>query len=554
MHLDLLGSPLDEAGLLRLQTLLSGGRSSPAAEHLIAHARSLGACFTITEKPYTDQDYSADFLSFYAAAFKTYPRFTERVHFFSKDVGDLFGEPFAEQISKLTRHSAYLGFVVVRPIAQGPIGRSVLGFPKFGDDLIVRPAARARFKVHLYGAELEVEGAPFIQQDTRVGACAQAAIWMANRPLHERHGRCGLHPISDITRLATTPTDSDLSKSLPAGSSGLSPLHITRALRAMGHQPYCDIFLSDDSEPAKSALPQHANDKSVMAVSTKPSAIPSVIRYLDSGLPVILGMSGLGGDQDGHAITAVGYVETKGEMIRATHTYDGFVRAIIVHDDQRGPYRLLPLTLEDIPFLPHDRLLKVNGEPICLDAAVTHIFVPLSPRVFLIADHADIVARDFVGEYVARLAPTLEDMLADEAPNARIAMQEFVDAEKSGRLVRRTYLTTAGRYRHHLAKSDLTEEVKIEAITRILPHFVWITELLYRDSFQEIDGGARRVVGHLVMNATSSTDQNSDLLFAHFPHAAIHRDVDPPAGTAEPYVESAKLFSEYAPYAQRLRA
>lgn len=548
MNLDLVGISLDEGGLARLQTLLSGERSNAAAQQLITHVRSLGAKFAILEKPYTDHDYSADFLSFYAAAFKTYPRFTERLHFFTEDVSAIFSMPLGDQADALAEHPGYLGFVVVRPIKQGPIGRTVLRFPKLDGDLVVRPAARASFKVHLYGADLKVAAAPFIQQDTRVGACAQAAIWMANRPLHERHGRCGWHPISDITRLATTPTDQDLSKSLPAGSSGLSPLHITRALRAMGHQPYCDIFLKDDEgEHSKTCATD--TEKSVAEVSPG----PSIVRYLDSGLPVILGMSAFEPGQPGHAITAVGYVETRGKSVRESDTYDSFVRAIVVHDDQRGPYLLMPMTTADIEHLPQDRLIKVDGVPICVENAVTHIFVPLSPRVFLIADHADIVAKFFLLDYAKKLASFTAKQIGGADKAAESSLEEFAKAVEDGRIVRRTYLTTAGRYRHHLAKSDLHEDAKIETITRTLPHFVWVTELLYRDAEQREEDAARPIIGHIVMNATSSTDPDNDLLIAHLPYLLVQRNIDVAPGSDAAYEETATFFPGYAPYKQRLR-
>lgn len=550
MNLELVGAALDKAGLKRLHAMLDGGYVNEAAGKLIAHVMSIGARFIVIEKPYTDQDYSADFLGFYAAAFKSYPRFTQRIHFFKEDVSEYFSGPMIDLVEMLSEHQSYLGFVVLRPIKHGPIGRTVLPFPKLGKDLVVRPAARAAFKVHLYGAPLEVEGAPFIQQDTRVGACAQAAIWMANRPLHERHGRCGWHPVSDITRLATTPTDSDLSKSLPAGSNGLSPLHITRALRAMGHQPYCDLFFDEtDGKDSKGG-----KDTDTAGVSKpKPSPAPSVIRYLDSGLPVILGMAQMGCDQSGHAITAVGYVETTSKAIRDSGGYDAFVRAVVVHDDQRGPYLLLPLTRDDIPHLPENRLLLVDGKPICLEEAVTHIFVPLSPRVFLIADRADIVARNFIDQLAVDLSDVAADLLMKDGVTNHDHVAKFKQAVQDGEIICRTYLTTAGRYRYHLSRGNLADDVKIEAITRTLPHFVWVTELLYPDSTPDQHGAARDIAGHIVVNATSSTDQDSDLLFAYLPNIVVHRDVDPPADNPNPYIETAKLIAEHVPYAQRLR-
>ena len=79
---------------------------------------------------------------------------------------------------------------------------------------------------------LNVRAAPFIQQDRRIGACAQAAIWMADRPAHERHGAFRWRSVAQITALATEPADADLRKALPHGSDGLT--RFTSSARCAG--------------------------------------------------------------------------------------------------------------------------------------------------------------------------------------------------------------------------------------------------------------------------------------------------------------------------------
>jgi len=547
MHVSLKGFRLDPPGAERLKNLLSGDRSSPCAAAVTSHVVALGGQYAIVEEPYTDQDYSADYLSFYAGAFRNYPRHTRRVHLFGEDVSSLLSRPLADQQAAL-RTASYLGFVVLRPIAQGPIGRTVLLFPDLGTSLIVRKAARADFKNHLLGSTLEIESAaPFIQQDERVGSCAQAAIWMATRPVHERHRKTAWHSIAEITRLATTPTDDALSRSLPAGSGGLNPIHIIRALRGMGHQPLFDYFVVDPPAAKRSKEPKAAPPP------TSEIAVSSIIRYLDSGLPVVVALANVG-EKLGHAITAVGFVERAAGACRTSATYDAFVRALIVHDDQRGPYRLMPLTADDIPHLPADRLLRYDSKALTVETDVTHMFVPLPQRVFLPADRADTVVRDFLEQYVKVAGPGMLNRVESDYPDAGAAVTAFYGLVDSGRLIRRTYLTSAGRYRHHLAKSDLADDIKAELLVRHLPHFVWVTELISPDETARPGGGPRTVIGHMVVNATSSTDPSSDLLIAHLPHVLIHRDVNPPSGHEGPFKEEAVILESNAAYLGRLRS
>lgn len=526
MRLKLEALPLDSNGAQLLRKILVGERSNPAADALIAHIGELGARYAILESPYTDIDYSADYQTFYAGAFKDYPRQTKRLHLFKQDVIDVLEGPFEAQTEGLNTRG-YLGFVVVRPISQGPIGRTVLAFPQPDDGLIVRRAARAKLRVHLAGAELSVEGAPFIQQEAKVGACAQAAIWMAALPVHIRH-RTPRFTIAEITKLAVTPTDAVLSQALPAGSKGLNPAHMIRALRGMGHQPLFDVF-----KGAGVSVPVGY-------------AASMVLRYLDSGLPVILAMDGVG-----HAITAVGYVEAPGEAIAPGDTYEVFARAFLVHDDQRGPYRLLPLRLEDVDRLPRARLMMHGDQPLTVEGAVSHMFVPLPPRVFLPAHRADIVARDFLQRQALELGSEIIRMTAVASKAAADDVQRFYETVLQGGLVRRTYLTSAARYRHHLAKSDASPSVKLELLDRTLPHYVWVTELMERTATQT-GYGARTILGHLVVNATSSSDPDNDLLLAHTPHVVTHRDMN--SEEADGAIdESAVLVDEDHPYTGRLR-
>lgn len=537
MRVSLTGLPLNATGIARVRQIVRGDLTEPrkdraheCADAVVSHALDLGAKYAILETPYIDRDYSADYINFYAGAFRDYPRHTKRLHFFGEDVSAKLLEPLAEQIA-LMKSAVYLGNVVVRPIAQGPVGRTTLGFPDLGAKLVVRPAARASFTAHIMGGELNIEAvAPFIQQDTRLGTCAQAAIWMASRAVHQRHRRTTWHSIAEITRLATNPIDAELSTSLPAGSGGLDPIHIIRALRAMGHQPLFDYFADE------------ANGK-----RDTTAAAAATVRYLDSGLPVILAL-----EKIGHAMTAVGLVETNGSQCREGPCYDTFVRALVVHDDQRGPYRLMPLTSGDIQELPSERLLRADGKILTVEDAVSHLFVPLPPRVLLRADRADTVAKDFLSRYVADIGDGMLKRVRDIEPSAVPGVEAFHKLVAKNTLVRRTYLTSAGRYRHHLAHSALPNIIKSELITRHLPHFVWVTELVEPDAKPKA-GGARPMIGHLVMSATSSSNPNNDLLMASFPHVVIQRDINPPPDAGVEFLEKAEVFAEHAEHCGRLR-
>ena len=130
---------------------------------------------------------------------------------------------------------------------------------------------RADIDAHLLGTRLQVDnvslltGTSFLQQDSRVGACAQVAIWSGMRHMHARHNYNWVS-VADITRFARPPSVTE-AVSLPNASDRLSSDAMVRAIAEAGYQPLC--------------LPRldigHA-----------------ILPYVESGIPVILGLD-LGG-------------------------------------------------------------------------------------------------------------------------------------------------------------------------------------------------------------------------------------------------------------------
>jgi hypothetical protein len=147
-----------------------------------------------------------------------------------------------------------------------------------GKDLESVITCRANIRANLLGAELDVRGVTFMQQDSRVGACAQVAIWMGARHMHQRN-RYNWLSVADITKLVS-PTTEDESTSLPAGSEFLTSERMIRAVHEMGFQALC--FKGNDI--GEQLLP-----------------------YVESGLPIILGLD-IPVASIGRAVTVIGRV------------------------------------------------------------------------------------------------------------------------------------------------------------------------------------------------------------------------------------------------------
>ena len=478
------------------------GDGHPAAvQNTIRHLRILGAKSYVLEEPYIDRDYSADYLHFYARTFRTHARHCKRAHFFSDDLSPLLRQSRStEQLRQLREfaRTSYCGFSVIRPLSTAPIGRTVLRAEVRGrQGMEANVTCRAPFHSNLLGVDLEVTGAAYLQQDARVGACAQVAIWAGMRHMHARYGYNWVS-VADITRLAT-PTAPDEATSLPAGSDFLATERMLRAISDAGYQPLC---------------------------FRRPDIAAAILPYVESGIPVILGLD-IGADV-GHAVTVIGRVFAT--QAQPTNTAIDYVPAFIVHDDQGGPYMSLPV--KNPATTPHpfgDDTIKraTSSGTVELIASHANFAVALmSPRVFSTAAAAEVTACDRLDDTLARM-PHIRSLLRErQLPVNDRLLDELLAAQDAEHIVLRTYLTSAAGYRRHLADGTASDELKDALLELHLPHFTWITEILTTDSYNNLSAGMRRMYGHTIIDATSTGRDGDGLLMLHLPGLVFTKDVN----------------------------
>lgn len=479
-----------------------GGEDLGVVRNTLRHLRVLGARSYVLEVPYIDRDYSADYLYFYAGTFRAHERHCRRVHFFSDDISALLGRPLStEGLDELQRQSAtnYCGFCVVRPLPTAPIGRTVLkGQVGNGFDMEATVTCRSDFEANLLGVELQVTGASFLQQDSRVGACAQVAIWAGMRHMHARH-RYNWVSVADITRFAT-PTTATEAVSLPAGSDFLTSERMIRAISEAGYQPLC--FRRPDIDQA-------------------------ILPYVESGIPVILGLK-LDGAL-GHAVTVVGRVFAKQDP--GTNNAVDYVPAYIVHDDQGGPYMWLPMDSNSsaafgfgdatIKRETPDGVIELNVR----DHAVFAVAL-MSTRVFSTAAAAEHSARARINETLDSM-PRIRQLLRErDLPVNGELLDALEGAHRDDQVVLRTYQTSAAGYRSYLAGGTACDSLKDALLDFHLPHFTWITEISTVGSYNHSSRGLRRIFGHTVLDATSTGKRGDGLLVLHLPGLLFTNDIN----------------------------
>ena len=479
---------------------LLGGEAFDVVRNTIRHLRVLNAKSYVLEDPYIDQDYSADYSQFYARTFRTYARLCKRVHFFSRDISPLLQRPLSTtRLSSLGdfAEQTYCGFCVIRPLLTAPIGRTVLkARVASGFDMEATVTCRADFDAHLLGARLRVTGTSFLQQDSRVGACAQVAIWAGMRHMHARYNYNWVS-VADITRFARPPSTTE-SASLPNASDSLSSDAMVRAIAEGGYQPLC-LFHPDIGE--------------------------AILPYVESGIPVILGLD-IGG-YVGHAVTVIGRVLAKQDI--PTNRAIDYVPAFIVHDDQNGPYMWLPA--DDLASATYsfgdDTIKRVSGGGSIELNVQSHavLAIALMPtRVFSTAARAEHSASSQINDILNALPNARRALKKRNMPVNEMLLDELQAAHSAGNIVLRTYLTSAAGYRRHLAQGSASDDLKDALLDIHLPHFTWVTEISTIDSYNQSSPGLRRIYGHTVLDATSTTERGDGLLVLHIPGLLITSD------------------------------
>ena len=328
--------------------------NSYQAQYIMDYIHTIGTKTILVEENYVDRDYLVDYTKFYARSFKSYDRFTKRIHFFSNEFeeDDFFHISKNNQQEKKNLIDSYLGFVVIKPIIDkfdNPlIGRTALKpYPP-----IIEGENKYFLKFHnsvsLYGIKLHVDSLRFQSQDIAVGACATTALWVTLQPL-KGFFEITMHSLSEITEKSVLFP----SKYRNFPSEGLNLYQIIMYLKSIGLDVECiDMEKSKNTDIEKDLI------SDVVKVFTR------------SGYPLIAGLKieKKGDPPDFHAVVISGYKSNQ----------EGVIEELYIHDDQIGPYSIVKST-DGFLHWHNEWIQKFNFDKI----SINRILIPLYPKMRL---------------------------------------------------------------------------------------------------------------------------------------------------------------------------
>ena len=399
------------AGSLGADPDLSGFAPIRQLKYVFDYVRRLGGHSYAVEPDYIDRDFIEDFSVFYSKCFEQIPNRCLRIHFFGSsveqvtdwvtathhrktvpgrqsvrsDAGPAPGEASVDVDDGSGRSETgmrpdYLGFCVLRPLANSPVGRTVLKhYPSAGDDggseSLRIYSGKVSSVVHFLGIQWTVSGLPFQQQDTGVAACATTAIWSSLHAIRDRERSVSATPVT-ITQFATRYSIPG-GRPMPGGELDIDQM--CQAVRGCGLSPV--VFRLEDNL----ALARFLFESSLAS-----GDCPIVMCRNESG--------------EGHAMTLTGL------KYRPHPSGDGrsdiFEQAFL-HDDRVGPnltYTANSATSQSVEAPTDDTDVVTPPMSLQLDGTghpdtsrerwrVTHMLVPTHPKIRLtLADLRAIAA------------------------------------------------------------------------------------------------------------------------------------------------------------------
>lgn len=463
--------------------LRKGQQSTNIPSTLIRRLQELSARSVLIEDDYLDRDFSEAYAAYYSKTFRRHTKLCTRLLFFADDVSFVMSGDAVDVADRLEA-SLFLGQIILRPISQAPIGQALLAQPPAPQGFESHLLVRGEYSAHVFGAELKVEGAPMTQQDSRVGACAQAAMWVAARHFHVRHRGPWLSTVS-ITKAAIAQAEWLGNQVVPAGSEFLSANNMVAAIRFAGREPLM-----------YAGVPQWA---------MRPSDI--INRYVDSGIPVIVGLE-FPGQAIGHAIVITGQVirDSAAGALPIRPTRAEYCEAFYANDDQIGPNIRVPLRTGSA-------LSEANYS---IDANAKYLIIPLPEKVYLPAEKAELIAWGSLEAYRADW-DAFKSRHAGKLGASEQLGDDLAAQFDQNNVIARTYLTYGWKYKKRGIRNRFPMPVKQVIRNLEAPRFVYVTEFATRSETDGKSQHQRRVVAHCVVDTTAKNHGQDSVFMMYAP-------------------------------------
>lgn len=418
--------------------------------HLKTHFdRFRKSMWFLIEWPYVDKVYRSSYCTHFSLKRNVYERDCVRLSLFD---GEIAAKDFRSDEGVKRIAALFKGFIILRPILPGMVGRSVISKEALKEGEFV--ALEAKYPVSVNGVKLVARGYPYSSQDAEVSTCAETALWTVLEYLSTIHSE-----YASLLPAAIVDTIKDYTPERELPSKGLEVQQISYILKKFG--PGSRIFSRAD---------YGADEFNAMLSS-----------YVASGLPVIVAVQL---PFYAHAVVAIGHEQTSDAMIDqlpATNENNPAIAAILaqknirIYDNDEIQRKFV--FIDDN--LPAYQLAYLNAptahywQESWKRSEIFHFIVPFHPEVHLEAEEAK---------------QKFKEILCN--PQLQLASHSS--------LFIRMFLTSSELFRDGLARdSSIPKKAKDNMLEAIMPGFVWVGELSTKELIKQKKG-----IGLFVFDAT----------------------------------------------------
>jgi hypothetical protein len=416
------------------------------------------------ETYYTDSFYRDSYYHYFSSKLKSYDRDCIRISLFEDQVNE---EDFNDQNKHDDLFNRYRGFYIIRPTFPNIIGRSIIS-PKALKNQKIRVCS-STFNTTVNSLKFSVNGFPHASQDREVITCAETSLWAIMEYFGNKYPQ--YKPVNSSTIIDHLNSIS-IERQIP--SDGLTSPQISYALMKCGfgtkiysHRDYGDEFFR------------------------------LLSCYIESGIPLIIGIDNEPDGKIGHAVLAIGretissyQYNNIGKYILGINTlnekatqknieifdYDSIPKNFVFIDDSQPAYHIATLS----------EPTKYHGEE-WINCKIKYFVVPLHPRVYLDAAHAKNHIITF--------------LLCSPQP-----------IHNDSKVVLRVFLASSRSYKHELSRNrGVGGLLKDLLIATQMPKFIWVAEISTKELIME-----EKSNGLLILDATEANIDNSPLIIAAY--------------------------------------
>lgn len=355
---------------------------------------------------------------------------------------------------------AYLGYSVIRPVAERCLGRSVYDPTKLiADDNFY--ALATKFRSYIGGTPYSVSGFPYISQDKEACVCAHSALWSTCRYFSESYPEYGeVYPF-DLVEM----TGSQMGRTFP--------------YRGMFYADYSEILTKFGVHPR------------VIYNGLKPltaEQLGDVYAYVESGFPVMASFAGHVVVLIGHTLDYSRSVKPDQDSVIESFSY---VKQFVTVDDNFFPYARLGYCDDEENYGQ-----AYPGQGYSINTIVSAV-CPLPEKVFLTPDRARQI---------------FDASLRVDSDATSQEFRALMDDNIEKPWVRRFFITSGAVLKKEILRNAVENEDRLsfEFVNRVtLPHYVWIMELCTTAEYQEAKSSAI-----MVLDSTANSDEESVILYA----------------------------------------